>query len=296
MSRLQANLLLLIVACLWGCGNVAQKTILLDIDAFSAAGMRSLIGGLLVAPLLLVFKEQALARQGWWLSLFRVASLFALALILQQIAYLDSSVTNASFLVNTDVVITPVFAWLLMGARPSGGTYLAVALMFAGLFLMSGGGLTGIGMGDLMALLSAAVYALWMVELERHMRLFGRPIATSVAQFLGAALVALPLGIMGGTMTSHTLYGAMPELVMLGAFSTALGFGLMTAAQRFTTASHAAIIVGAECVFGALAAFLLLDERPTAAALAGGALICVAIGVVALAGRNTQTVPVVVQS
>ncbi len=291
MSRLQANLLLLVAAAVWGGGNVAQKTILRDIDAFSAAGLRSLIGGLLVAPLLLVFKESRMARKGWWHSLFKVSSLFMLALIVQQAAYFDSSVTNASFLVNTDVVITPLFAWLLMGTRPTASIYLSVSLMFAGLFLMSGGTLSGGRSGDLLALLSAAIYALWMVELERHMRFHGCPIATSVAQFLMTALVALPLGVLGGTMTPGSLYGAAPELVVLGVFSTGLGFGLMTAAQRFTTASHTAIIVGAECLFGAAAAFLFLGERPSAMALLGGLLITAAIAVVALGGRNEQIAP-----
>lgn len=296
MSKLQANLLLLVAAALWGGGNVAQKTILEDIDAFSAAGFRSLIGALLIAPLLLVVRERIPVRKGWWPSLFKVAGLFALALILQQVAYIDSSVTNASFLINTDVVITPIFAWFLIGARPSIGTYLAVALMIVGLFLMSGNSLIGIGPGDLMVLMSAVIYALWMVELERHMRLFGCPVATSVAQFLAAAVVALPLGALGSTVTVQALYGAAPELVVLGVFSTAVGFGLITIAQRFTTASHAAIIVGAESVFGAAAAFMLLGERPSSLALAGGVLITAAIAVVALSGPNVEPAVVPLQS
>ncbi|GLS22157.1 hypothetical protein GCM10007874_51740 [Labrys miyagiensis] len=281
---------------MWGGGNVAQKTILEDIDALSAAGLRSLIAGLLVAPLLLFVEEGERGQKGWWRSLFRVSALFALALVVQQIAYLDSSVTNASFLVNTDVVITPLFAWLLMSARPLPSTYLAVGMTFAGLCLMSDGGVAGIGKGDFTALLSAVIYALWLVELERHMRQFGRPIATSVVQFLGTAVVALPLGALNGGVTLPGLYGAAPELVVLGVFSTALGFGLITLAQRFTTATHAAIIVGAECIFGALAAFLLLGERPSTAALAGGAMIAAAIVVVALSGRSTEPAVVPAQS
>jgi drug/metabolite transporter (DMT)-like permease len=277
-------MLLLIAAALWGAGNVAQKTILEDIDACSAAGLRSLIGGLLVAPLLLLVKEAGTGRKGWWLSLSRVSILFALALIVQQFAYFDSSVTNASFLVNTDVVITPLFAWLLLGARPSSRTYLAVALTFTGLCLMSGSQIAALRNGDLTALVSATLYALWMVELERHMRQFGRPIATSAGQFLITAAMALPLGAAGGTISMQALHGAAPELLVLGVFSTGCAFGLMTMAQRFTTASHAAIIVGAECIFGALAAFLLLGERPSPVALGGAALIAMAIIIVALSG------------
>ena len=54
MSRLHANLLLLFAAALWGFGNVPQKTVLDHLDPLSAVGMRCLIGGLLVLPLMLL--------------------------------------------------------------------------------------------------------------------------------------------------------------------------------------------------------------------------------------------------
>ncbi|WP_394295242.1 EamA family transporter [Rhodobacter ferrooxidans] len=51
MSRRHANLLLIDASLLWGFGNVAQKTELVHLDPFSAVGLRCLIGGILVLPL-----------------------------------------------------------------------------------------------------------------------------------------------------------------------------------------------------------------------------------------------------
>jgi drug/metabolite transporter (DMT)-like permease len=73
---------------------------------------------------------------------------------------------------------------------------------------------------------------------------FHRPIATTVVQFLAAAALALTIGVARGGLSLHGPYAAMPELGILGVFSTALALGLTTMSQRFTTASHAAIIVG----------------------------------------------------
>jgi drug/metabolite transporter (DMT)-like permease len=53
VSRTKANLLLLFAAALWGFGNVAQKTVLVHLDALSAVGLRCLIGGLLVLPFIM---------------------------------------------------------------------------------------------------------------------------------------------------------------------------------------------------------------------------------------------------
>lgn len=53
MTRLHANTLLLIASAFWGFGNVAQKTILEHLDPLSAVGLRCLIGGLLLVPMML---------------------------------------------------------------------------------------------------------------------------------------------------------------------------------------------------------------------------------------------------
>ena len=63
MTRVQANLLLLVAAGLWGFGNVAQKTVLEHLDPLSAVGLRCLIAAALVGPLVLV--ERGASRRGF---------------------------------------------------------------------------------------------------------------------------------------------------------------------------------------------------------------------------------------
>lgn len=279
ISVAQANLMLLLAAALWGFGNIAQKTVLEHVDPFSAVGLRCLIAGLLIAPL--IAAERGQPAPGWVASLLRVGALFALALALQQAAYLDTSVTNASFLVNTATVMTPVAAWLLLRERPSAGVALAASMTLAGALLLCGGMGGEIGRGDLTAILSAACYALWMVELGRHARAYGRPVATAAAQFALTALLLLPAGMLQGGLTPAAVRAAAPELAVLGIFSTAIAFGLQTVAQRFTPASHAAVVVSSESLFGAAAAAFALGERISSTGAAGGLLMLVAIAIVA---------------
>ena len=185
---------------------------------------------------------------GYWPSLAKVSVLFAVAMSIQQIAYLGTSVTNASFLVNTATVMTPLAAWLLFGDRPTTVIALAAGATLLGVMLMSGGLSAGLTQGDLAALVSAMCYALWMVELGRHMQTHGDAVAAATAQFLGAAAVALPLGLAYGHLSLTAAADAGPELLVLGVFSTAVAFGIQTISQRFTSASHAAVIVSAESV------------------------------------------------
>jgi drug/metabolite transporter (DMT)-like permease len=284
MSKLQANLLLLLAAALWGFGNVAQKTVLTHLDALSAVGLRCLIGGLLVLPFVLT-ERRLPAGTGHFASLARVGALFAISIMLQQLCYLGATVTNASFLISTATVMTPLAAWLLIGERPTASLILAAGLTVVGCLLLSGG-IAGLSGSDLTAILSAGCYALWTVELGRHMQAHARPFTAAAAQFLGAAVFALPLGAMQGNLSFAAASSAGPELVVLGVFSTAVAFGIQIAALRFTSASHAAVIVSAESVFGALGAAIFLGEQYSAVGALGAAIILGAILSVAMSNRT----------
>ncbi|MBZ9964471.1 DMT family transporter [Mesorhizobium sp. B292B1B] len=286
MSRTRADLLLLFAAALWGFGNVSQKTVLVHLDAMSAVSLRCLIGGLLVLPFVLTERRVAIGA-GYFPSLARVGALFAISITLQQLCYLGASVTNASFLVSTATVMTPLAAWLLVGERPTAGLTIAAGLTLVGALLLSDG-IGGLSSGDLTAVLSAACYALWAVELGRHMQAHARPFTAAAAQFLGAAVFALPLGAMHGNLSLAAAFAAGPELAILGVFSTAIAFGIQTVALRFTPASHAAVIVSAESVFGALGAAIFLGERSSWPGALGAAIILGAILSVARSNRTPR--------
>ena len=285
VSKTRANLLLLLAAAFWGFGNVAQKTVLEHLDPLSAVGLRCLIAGCVVLPLV---SSERHPNLGWryWTSLARVTALFAVSIGIQQIAYQNTSVTNASFLVNTATVMTPLAAWLVIGERATAVIWLAAGATLIGALLMSGALSASLGWGDLAALVSAACYALWMVELGRHMQVHGNPVAAAAAQFFGAALIALPLGLLIGHLSLTAAIDAGPELLILGVFSTAVAFGIVTISQRFTSASHAAVIVSAESVFGAAGAAMFLGERLSSSGAVGAAIVLGAIVLLALLGQN----------
>lgn len=275
MSRAQANLLLLAAAALWGLGNVAQKTVLEHLDPLSAVGLRCLIGGLLILPLMRLDRDAAIAP-GYWPSAFRVAAIFSVALLLMQSAYLSATVTNVSFLVNTATIITPVLAWVVLRERAGLQVWGAAGITMVGVLMLCGGP-QGFGTGDIVALTSALLYAIWMIDLGRHMQRFGHPVRIACTQFLFTAAIALPAGGLWGSLSVDAAVAAGPELLLLGVGSTALAFGFQTIALRYTPASHAAVIVSAEGVFGAMAASIFLGERISFLALMGAALMLAAI-------------------
>jgi drug/metabolite transporter (DMT)-like permease len=290
MSRFKANSLLLLSAVIWGVGNVSHKTILAHLDPMSVVFLTSVIGGVVTLPFALRERE-APPGAGWYPSVVRVVILFALGGVVQQVSYAGTTVTNSSLLISVSTVITPVAAWLIMRERPSALILLAAILTVVGSALLSGGFNGSANLGDAFAVLAAICFAVWTVELGRHVQRHGRPFATAASQFLGTSIATLPFALHG-TMSFPTIVAAWPELVMLGVFSTAVGFCLQTSAQRYTTSSHAAVICSGEGVFAAISAAVVLGERLSPDGFLGAGVILSCVLFVAMSAGPKLNAPV----
>lgn len=278
MSTWHANVLLLLAALFWGAGNVAQKTVLEDLGPLTTIGLRCLTGAVIIVPLLLRERGTpgAVARSAWR-GVLVAAALFTAAVASQQFAFSATSVTNGSFIIATTTVITPLVAWLLLRERPGLVLWPTAGLTLLGVFLLGGGAFGALAWGDLVALGSAFVYSVWIVQLGRLVAETRRPAAITLLQFMLAGSLALGLGLALEPLDRAALLRALPELVVLGVFSTGLAYVFQALAQRRTPAAVAAIIMSAECVFGALGGHLVLGERMTAMAGVGASLILLAV-------------------
>lgn len=290
--RHYAHLTLILAAALWGFGNIAQKTVLEHIGPMTATCLRCGIAAFAVLPL--IWLERRMTRNpGWWLSAFCVGALFATAISIQQTAYLSSTVTNASFLVNTATILTPLLAWLIL-REPTGSIGIAAAIVtLFGIFLMSNGvaGFAAFKWGDAACLVSALFYALWMVALGRHVQRHGSPLLSAFVQFGVASLFMLPPSALSEARSPAAILAAWPQLAVLGLFSTAAAFCLQTVAQKYITSSRAALLVSGESVFGAMGAIAWLGERPSFTVATGAALILVAIIFVSLLPETSHGLP-----
>jgi drug/metabolite transporter (DMT)-like permease len=282
ITRLQANSMLMLAALFWGVGNVSQKTVLEDLGPLLTIGLRCLIALAIIAPLLRRERHSAppMRRQDWQ-RIAMVSAFFALAATFLQMAYGGTSVTNASFLVNTTVVFTPLLGWLLLGERPARFAWPAIAMALGGALLMSDGW-HGLGWGDALCLVAAILYSVWMVLLGQVSRSADRPLMAAAAQFACAGIVGTAAGLAVEPVSWHALANALPELLFLGVLSTGVAYTLQAVAQQAAPATDAAIITSGESIFGAVAAAALLGERMTATAAAGAALIMAAIILVQL--------------
>jgi drug/metabolite transporter (DMT)-like permease len=289
MTHFRANSFLLLAALFWGSGNVAQKVVLQGLGPLTAVGFRCLIGSIVVLPF--VWHEITTSRDNRKLELrgtIEVALLFALAIVLQQSAFSFTTVTNASFLICTTTVMTPLAAWAMLKHCPCPTMWTAIIIAFIGTLLMSGGSLASFASGDVAILLSALAYSVWFVRLGQVVAVTGRPGLLTLAQFSMTGVLCLFGGVALEPFNASEALAVLPGLLFLGVFATGLAYGFQAMAQQKASANAAAILTSMESVFGAAAAMIFLGEHTSTTSWIGAVLVLAAVLTVQF-GVSTET-------
>src|SRR4051794_6172908 len=285
MSRLVANLLLLLTAAIWGSAFIAQSTAMRDVGPILFTGLRFLVAAVAVLPFALVEGRRPADKLGRapisvrWMGALTLV--FMLGQLTQQIGIKSTTVTNAGFLTSLYVVLVPIFGVLLFRQRQEPLVWPAALVALAGTWLLSGG-LDGLRPGDLWVMLSTVFWALQVLLVGKVAGSSGRPVLATFIQSIGGGIAATALALLLEPASLPAIGAAAPELLYAGAVSGGLAFSLQAVAQRHTGAADAAVVFSSEAVFAAIAAALLLGERLSASGWAGSALILAAVVLVQL--------------
>jgi drug/metabolite transporter (DMT)-like permease len=298
MTRLRADLLLLLAAGIWGLAFIFQKTAMASIGPFTFIAARATLATVALLPLA-VFEYRRLPitdaapdrlPPALLYASFVAGLAFVTGAALQQFGLLTATATNAGFLTALYVVLTPPLAYLMRGTRPKPALIPAILLSAFGTWLLGGGAFSALSQGDWLIAFCAVFWALHVILSQNGAR-FNRPILFTGLQFAVVAAVAAVGAALFETVSFSALRAAAGEIAYVGLLSSALTFTILTMALRYAPASEAAVIVSTESVFAALAGALLLHERLPPLAWIGCGLILAAVLLVQLAPRAAAQDP-----
>jgi drug/metabolite transporter (DMT)-like permease len=274
MSGFRAGSMQLFAAFLWGAGNVAQQTILYDLGPVTAVGFRSLIAAAALLPFVIYRGELKMKLGKPAMRLGALVSItFAAAALLQQMGSGLTTVGNASFLISTCAILTPVAAFILFRQRPSKLLCVAAFAVIIGACMISASAPTAFSKGDGIILVSAAIFAVWTICLSQFITRHGHPLFVIFLQCLTTGIICTSIGLYREPISAAHIVNAIPELFVLGVFSSGLAYLLLSVALSHSTASQAAIMSSAEAMFGALGGMILLGEHIGHTGLCGMALL-----------------------
>jgi drug/metabolite transporter (DMT)-like permease len=279
LTQRQADLVLLLIAIIWGTTFTVVHQAVATFPPLALIALRFGCAALLLVPLML---RQGLRLHEWKVGMLLGGLLF-LGFATQTLGLRYTTPARAGFITGLNVALVPVFG-LLLGQRPAPRALLGVVVAIVGLAVLTWGcAIPWLGctldtaasaqqqLGDLLVLLCAVAFALHIVAVSRWATRL--PVTTvNTWQLIAAALLAGSTAVALERPIPAPSPGVLGAVLFLGVIATALVFALQLRVQRYTTATHTALIFALEPVFAALFAWLWIGELLTPAVLVGGAI------------------------
>ena len=262
--QLKGTLMLLGAAFFWGTTFVAQLTGMDELEPFSYAAGRYLIGFLsLIAVAIVTRRQRAIERRqknygrGFLIGLLIGVVLFV-ASSMQQIALQYSTAGKAAFITCLYIVFVPLGAKLL-GKIIRRENWLGAGLAIVGLYLLAIGEGFSIQIGDLILFVSAFVWTAHILLADRFANKVDL-VEMSTAQIFIVMVLSFITMFALETPRLTAMLDAWFPILYGGVMSSGVAFTLQLYGQRYAEPATAAILMSFEAIFGALAGWLFLNE------------------------------------
>lgn len=292
--RSRGALLVIAAATLWSTGGVGVKTAVAE--PLVIAGLRSAFAlAFMIVVLAIAFGRAGLSLRHVKSLLVRplvwgAAASYALMVTCFVLAAKRTTAANAIFIQYTGPVYVALLGGKLLGEPLTRRDLIAVVGCILGMGLAFGGELGGGRMeGNLLAVLSSFGFAglPLLVRLDQKrlaastdtVALAAAPHAPLVAMALGnavAAAVSVP-ALLAHPIVGDTTTRTWLVIAALGCFQIGLPYVLYASAVKLLRALESSLLATIEPVLSPVWVVLATGERPSALAIAGGAVIVIAV-------------------
>jgi len=269
-QHLKADILLVVVTFLAAAGWIFSKEALTGLPPLLFIGTRFLLAGVIPA---VAGKNQwaLLTRQGLKSSL-SVGSCFAVAIMLWVTGLHNTQhLGEAAFITSLGIVLVPFIALIAFKEPQPTSIWIALPVAIFGLFLLafkSSEHTLNIESGQLFFLVAAITFAVQYTLNNRAVKVVPAIILTSI-QLLVVGFSAITLSYFTESWPSSITSEVTGWFLASAIIATSLRFFIQTYAQKFTPASHGAMILTLEPILTACLASLWFGESMTFIQLIG---------------------------
>ena len=227
-------------------------------------------------------------RLAWIAGLF-----FAADLVLWHHAIGAVGAGLATVLGNTQVVMVPLIAWLVLGERPSARVAAAVPVVLFGVVLISGvigGGAFGADplLGVVFGLLTGVAYAGFLLILRRGNADQRRPAGPLFDATLSAAVFSALIGLPLGELDLVPSLPAHAWLLLLALGVQVVGWLVISLSLPRLPAALTSVVLTIQPVGSVILGMLLLAEAPSAFQLLGTLCILAGLAIATLRRRDPR--------
>ncbi|MFR7984809.1 MAG: DMT family transporter [Clostridia bacterium] len=295
-KKLQGTMMLLLTALIWGSSFVAQRAGMEYIGPFTFNGIRSLIGGLVLIPVIFLFSKEKNAelteaeKKAGKKTLLLGGILCGIVLFaassLQQIGMVYTTAGKAGFITALYIVLVPILGvFIRKKVKPM--VWLCVILAVAGLYLLCMTDGLSLGRGDLLVLLCAFAFSIHILVIDYFApRTDG--VALSCIQFFVCGILSLFPMFLAETPVWFAILDCWIPILYAGVLSCGVAYTLQILAQKHTDPTVASLLLSLESVFAAIAGAIILHEQLAPRELAGCVLMFAAIIIAQLPSKTER--------
>lgn len=299
-GSLKNSLLLFLAAFIWGVAFVSQSKGMEYMGPFTFNGVRSLIGAVVLVPVILFRrrKEIAVAAQNgsqsnaipWKITLLGgicCGLALMVASTLQQIGIMYTTVGKAGFITALYIIFVPILG-IFIGKKVPAAVWGGALMAAVGMYLLCIQGSFRIGLGDTLVFICAFVFSIHILVID-YFSPKADGVMLSCIQFLVCGIICTSIAlIVEKPDFTQLLNGAVP-ILYAGVMSCGVAYTLQIVGQKDLNPTVAAVILSLESVVSMLAGwfayevgFLKDDQSLTGRQLVGCAIVFAAVILVQL--------------
>lgn len=270
-KSLRADIALLLVTIFWGAGFPATKIALQTMTPFYHIGIRFAIASLLLS--LLFYKKLKNLNKDLIKPALILSSLLFATYALQTVGIQYTTASKSSFFSGLAVLIVPLFSIFYLKTKLELKTVISVLTATLGLFLLSNtSGNSNFNIGDFLTILCSICYAWQLIFTGTYVQKHDATLL-AIVQLFFVSVFGMVFAIVLEPFPKDMSLPSFWSLMFSAVFCTAFAFWMQTTAQKFSPASHIALIFTMEPVFGALTSFFVLGELLGIRGIIGGMFI-----------------------
>ena len=284
-----SSLLLFLAACIWGVAFVAQSVGMDYMGPCTFNGIRFLIGGTVLLPLVYVRVKKkkntpeelppALTLKGGICCGLAICA----ASLCQQIGIMETTVGKAGFITTLCIIIVPVFGMFLRKKVP-GKVWIAAAVAAVGMYMLCINESFSVSRGDAFVFLCAIIFAVHILVID-YFSPKTDGVALSCIQFYTAGIICTVAAFAVETPTWGQFVSGIVPILYAGVMSCGVAYTLQIIGQKNVEPTVASLILSMESVVSVLAGWVILGQELSSKELAGCVLVFAAVILVQYNGR-----------
>ena len=245
---------------------------LTDADSWTVLFYRGLLMSIGVMMLLLItyrsktiveFKK--IGRGGLWIGWLHgiMTGTFVFAIM-------HTSIANTLVIISTGPIWIAIIAWLTLRERASLITWLAMIIVFIGIYIVMSANFGGQNIvGDIFALITAILMGFTFTLVRKY-----KTVNMVPTMAVGGVIAAIIACIFAPTLVLKP--EAIIYVVAMGVILS-ISFSLITIAPRYMPAAEVGMIMPLETVLGTLIAWRVINEVPSSNAIIGGIIVVITL-------------------